>query len=174
MACSDKFYMAGSEGTGQYIVVAVTPAGKVGYRDLGGGWCGGDESVRIRMEPASLAVAKRAAEILTLKLGWKQALRYFSHFSFVVRKEEMRVPMCLALAVIGARVPDDVEVNPDAPDWAKAMMACPSVGIVGDRRTSVSAGALEALADEVGTILTALTSVVGTLGNMAQGVETEE
>lgn len=61
----DQFYMAGTEGTGEYKVLASSSFGRVGYRDL-------DDRVRIRLEPASEAHADKIGEVLTSMYGWKQ------------------------------------------------------------------------------------------------------
>jgi hypothetical protein len=130
MACggSSKFRMAGTQGTGQYIVVAVTPAGKVGYRDLGGGWCGSGGSLRIRVEPANTEAAEKAAKVLTRKDGgggWKQpGDNCQQRFSLVVAEDAKTVPLCTALAAIGA-FDDAVEVNPDLQFWADLMVRDP-------------------------------------------------
>ena len=47
---SSKFFMAGTEGTGEYLVLLVTELGRVGIRKLG-------DSIRIRVEPANDAAA---------------------------------------------------------------------------------------------------------------------
>lgn len=62
----DAFYMPGTQKTGQYIVVANSKRGRVGYRLLGNG------SVRVRIEPTNLQSAKRLAAVFTRGEGWKQ------------------------------------------------------------------------------------------------------
>jgi|SRR3989344_6040469 len=57
-----KWYMAGTEGTGEYKVIARGAFGRVGVRLLSG-------AVRVRVEPKGVESAKK----MTRKLkGWKQ------------------------------------------------------------------------------------------------------
>jgi hypothetical protein len=61
--------MAGTEGTGEYRVVAVSTRGRVGVRSLGNGF------FRVRVEPApgmSEASIGAMAKHLSHKSGWKQ------------------------------------------------------------------------------------------------------
>ncbi len=65
------FYMAGTEKTGEYVVLAVTKRGRLGIRNLG------DHGFRIRVEPngrGNLARLRRrlTAEKLVRDDGWKQ------------------------------------------------------------------------------------------------------
>ncbi len=62
----NPWIMAGTEGTNEYLVLASSSFGRVGYRLLPYG------KVRIRVEPASLRHADKFAEILTHATGWKQ------------------------------------------------------------------------------------------------------
>lgn len=57
--------MAGTEGTCEYRVLAVSSYGRIGYRIL-------DNWVRIRVEPATEGHAARMAKVLTHEFGWKQ------------------------------------------------------------------------------------------------------
>ncbi len=57
----DWTYMPGTEGTGEYVVVAATDMGRVGYRELEGGY-------RIRVEPLN----DRELQLLSGRSGWKQ------------------------------------------------------------------------------------------------------
>lgn len=59
-----EFYMAGTEKTGEYFVVAVSSLGRVGCRDLGWGF-------RVRVEPSSEAAAAELAMVLQAP-EWKQ------------------------------------------------------------------------------------------------------
>ena len=45
-----EWYMGGTDGSGEYIVVAQGVHGRVGYRTLG------DEGVRVRIEPNTTAL----------------------------------------------------------------------------------------------------------------------
>ena len=64
----DDLYMAGTEGTGEYKVVAQTFfGGRVGVRDLG------NEICRVRVEPRSEASAKRMKDSGLFSVDdWKQ------------------------------------------------------------------------------------------------------
>jgi hypothetical protein len=167
MAYSHKFFMYGTERTGEYIVVAVTPAGRVGYRELGSG------EVRIRVEPALYDGAKEEiARFLTRMPGWKQpGDNGQQRFSLVVATDAKTVPLCTALAAIGAYIYDnDVEVNPIAPAWAKLMVSNPVQAMVdGDKRVSVSAAGVERLA-ELAIVTGQATALLGigaaTIGQM--------
>lgn len=59
----NPWYMAGTEGTGAYKVLAITARGRVGVRKLG-------DSVRIRVEP--FYQCGKVGAVLTAKVGWKQ------------------------------------------------------------------------------------------------------
>src|SRR4051812_25211594 len=60
----DPWHMAGTEGTGEYVVVARTPLGCVGYREFGHVY-----RVRVEPQPSGWAALARA---LTKDSGWKQ------------------------------------------------------------------------------------------------------
>lgn len=75
MSKQGMFYMAGTDNSGEYVVVAASPLGRVGYRDLG-------NEVRVRLEPASQPAAEAIAPLLT---GWKQPDEQF-RFSVVTPK----------------------------------------------------------------------------------------
>lgn len=62
----NPFYMAGTEGTGEYQVLSVSDYGRVGTRILS------DGRVRVRIEPGSAHASKRLAEMFTRDDGWKQ------------------------------------------------------------------------------------------------------
>lgn len=62
----DPWRMEGSEGTGEYRVIGVGPAARIGIRPLEGGY------VRIRIEPASGPAAVRLGKAFTSSKGWKQ------------------------------------------------------------------------------------------------------
>ncbi len=59
-----KWYMAGTEGTGEYLVLAETEYGRVGIRPLSGGW------YRIRVEPSEKGLS--SIKCLSRESGWKQ------------------------------------------------------------------------------------------------------
>ncbi|MDB5186620.1 MAG: hypothetical protein JWM07_92 [Candidatus Saccharibacteria bacterium] len=60
----NPFHMSGTEGTGEYKVLASSSFGRVGYRDLG-------YEVRVRVEP-SPTQAENIAQTLSPDAGWKQ------------------------------------------------------------------------------------------------------
>jgi len=101
------FIMAGTEHTFEYVVVAVTSRGRVGYRKLG------DGSYRVRVEPSTLTEANRLtlAEIFN-RPTWKQVGdEYEFRFSTVVSsKEERDSALKLALDALGT---ESREVNSD-------------------------------------------------------------
>jgi len=101
------FVMAGTEHTFEYIVVACTSRGRVGYRKLG------NESYRVRVEPSNLTEANRLtlAEIFN-RPTWKQVGDdYEFRFSTVVSsKEERDSALKLALDALGKEAR---EINPD-------------------------------------------------------------
>ena len=122
-----KFFMAGSEGTGQYVVIARTARGRVGIRAL----CGTVDSIdslheaRIRVEPFNRpGVVAKMAPILT---GWKQPGEDGQHrFSRVVNAESAHVldPLKAAFKAIGIGPSGlKLEVNPAAPQWASTLIA---------------------------------------------------
>ncbi len=79
---TNPWYMAGTEGTGKYNVVAESSFGRFGVRDLG-------DSVRIRLEPSDEAHAAKLAEVLTREADWKQpGDASQDRFSIVVRKDD--------------------------------------------------------------------------------------
>ncbi len=61
---ANPWFMAGTEGTGKYLVTHVTDLGRFGHRDLGGG-------TRLRVEPTEEGLPI-LAQHLTRAEGWKQ------------------------------------------------------------------------------------------------------
>lgn len=59
----NPWYMAGTEGTGAYSVLAITSRGRVGVRKF-------SNLARIRVEP--LCKCDKVGDVLTDKAGWKQ------------------------------------------------------------------------------------------------------
>lgn len=113
------FQMAGTEQTWEYVVVAVTPAGRVGFRDLG------DEEFRVRVEPteASAKVLKRNFQA---RYNWKQPgddeqFRFSHLFS---GQKNLRAVIGRALKALGV-TPEaqNVKVNKKAPKWALKLAA---------------------------------------------------
>jgi hypothetical protein len=63
---NQKWYMAGTEGTGEYLVIGQNKLGRLGIRPLG------NDQVRIRIEPASTEAAETLAKCFPAENGWKQ------------------------------------------------------------------------------------------------------
>lgn len=63
---ANDWYMAGTEGTGEYHVIARNNAGRIGIRPLENG------TVRVRIEPSSEVYADQLAEYFSQEKGWKQ------------------------------------------------------------------------------------------------------
>lgn len=104
------FYMAGTEGTGEYQVLAASSFGRVGYRLLDSG------HVRIRLEPTDRHTSK-LAEILSRDLGWKQPGDHNENrFSRVVSKNECGL-MRLLLAYRLIKRGRPLQYNPNMPDF---------------------------------------------------------
>lgn len=109
-------YMAGTEKTGEYIVLGRTGRGKVGVRDLG------NETYRIRVEPFGMRFVPKMAEYMSRSDGWKQPgddgqIR----FSLLVRGQSLKESMSTALASIGHNVLVS-KTNNTLPDWARAVV----------------------------------------------------
>jgi hypothetical protein len=64
-ADDQKWYMAGTEGTGEYQVIARNALGRLGFRSLG-------SLIRVRVEPSSDETASQLAESFSRERGWKQ------------------------------------------------------------------------------------------------------
>ena len=144
MKKKEKFHMAGTEGTGQYLVLAVSPAGRVGYRVLNG-------KVRIRLEPASETAEDEMRELFS---GWKQPNEEQFRFSTVVENGPVVVEAVeKALAAIGVNA--GVEFNPAAADWQQNFNGSSPEGDV-PAEVAVEVAGLEAVittAEELATRL---------------------
>lgn len=104
---SNPFFMAGSEGSGQYVVVAVSPVGRIGYRVLG-------EQVRVRMEPASPELAREVEDFF---VGWTQPGEGKPRFSIVASKGSEAVKAVgLGLVAVG-NCSAPTQFNPAARKW---------------------------------------------------------
>ncbi len=116
-----KFFMAGTEGTGLYIVLLLSALGRIGIRALSGG------IFRVRVEPASTEAAAILAPAFPSS-NWKQPGNAGQdRFSTEVRGGEdalksTLLPACQALLA----VLEGVEVNPDAPSWFKDLAQPPA------------------------------------------------
>jgi len=115
MERSDPWYMAGTEGTGEYVVVVRTRLGRVGYRLLGGG------SYRIRVEPEA-PISASLARLLTPSSGWKQpGSQGQDRYSLVVGEKLFPNALGLAIRALG---PEDAGavINPAAPEWIQRIV----------------------------------------------------
>lgn len=113
---NSKFYMGGTEGTGEYVVPVVSNRAAVGFRALSGG------SYRVRIEPRSASSAKTLAANFPADSGWKQpGDSDQNRFSLVVHGEEALKETIAAAARAVTRFARTVEVNSEAPDWAAAL-----------------------------------------------------
>lgn len=123
---NDPFYMAGTEGTGEYKVISSSSVGRVGYRDLGG-------LVRIRLEPANKRQAAKIAEVLSYEDGWKQPEPQGQYrFSIVLPKgSEAVAAIEMAMDQIRRRrsflglleFRRKVALNPAMPNYRKDLLA---------------------------------------------------
>lgn len=69
---TNPWSMAGTENTSEYVVLAESSFGRIGYRILPGIPGFTPDAVRIRLEPATEAHAAKIAEHLSRNNGWKQ------------------------------------------------------------------------------------------------------
>lgn len=88
----NPWYMAGTEGTGEYKVVAVSDIGRVGYRVLAGG------SVRVRVEPEQGNSSLFGSHFPSP--DWKQPDGWQNRFSAVVSAAEADETIRYALRVL--------------------------------------------------------------------------
>lgn len=142
----DPWHMAGTEKTGQYVVVARSALGRVGYRWLG---C----NFRVRVEPADEAASALLAEKF---VGWKQpdqfgGLRYSTMGQGGVELvAELLVCVKYALdAFTNGGVPTPLEVNPAAPPWAHQLV---NGATPGDVLAAAGDGAMLGLPSEQPTL----------------------
>jgi len=105
-----KFYMAGTDGTGEYAVVAVSVLGRIGYRRLD------DGSTRVRVEPFN---EDSAAAMATALSGWKQPDKNQFRFSMAATGNNAVAAMEAGLHALG--FPEDVEFNPAASGWREEL-----------------------------------------------------
>ena len=112
---TDPWFMAGTEGTGAYRVLAESSFGRVGYRIVPVFL--GLTYVRIRLEPSDEAHAATIAETLTRDAGWKQpGDNDQNRFSTVIPTGEDAVrALEVAYAIIKRGRP--LAYNPALPDY---------------------------------------------------------
>ncbi len=115
------FYMAGTEKTGEYVVVVVTPLGRIGYRVLG------DDTFRVRLEPSDVT------EKLIAKLAsWKQPDKEQKRFSTVIGDSEgsqdnnpektLKGALLKGMRALIVRNSELMRVNAEAPEWARKLV----------------------------------------------------
>jgi len=124
------FFMAGTEGTGKFIVIAATSRARVGFRPIAG------DRFRIRVEPGvpsseseftpSPAPAGELTTALT-RPSWKQPDAEQNRFSIVVigekaLREQLAVALRAACTAGGESVAFIPVVNPAAPEWARHLV----------------------------------------------------
>ncbi len=111
------FYMAGTDGTGEYGVLGRTGRGRVGVRDIGNG------HFRIRVEPFSARFVPKMAEVLSVVTGWKQPGEGGQNrFSKVVSSAELKMEVKFACSALGFGTLVSKK-NSEVPTWAKKLMA---------------------------------------------------
>lgn len=117
---ANLFFMAGTEGTGEYMVPLATSQGAVGYRCLSG------ERFRLRVEPVGDDVETLAAAFPSP--DWKQPGQGGQHrFSTVISGgyEALAAALTKAVAALSADQPGQVtfiQINPDAPQWVRQVV----------------------------------------------------
>lgn len=129
---SGPYFMAGTEQTGKYRVIAITKLGKVGYRELNGA-CD-NNYVRIRVEPADEKAAAKMSQSFS-RDKWKQPGQNDQfRYSIVVTENDAGEFIGTALKAIGAIKKTAVtkaiqglrtagiQVNPNAPGWAHGLL----------------------------------------------------
>ena len=115
-----KWYMAGSQRMGEYIVVAQGPKGRIGYRVIQGG-----DMVRVRLEPSENEFQLMYGIQKEIE-NWEKAPMDdgFCRFSVVVDPTILKLALSDGLRAIG----EIDEVNPDAPAWARDLTSDPVDG----------------------------------------------
>jgi len=115
-----KWKMAGTERTGEYVVLARTRRGRIGVRVLKSF---GKGHARIRVEPLARAPLGKMARSFTS--DWKQpGDGGQNRFSRVVRRNRLDLTedAFVALGTTGCTRPLKAEVNPNLPRWAKKLV----------------------------------------------------
>lgn len=114
---ANLFFMAGTEGTGEYMVPLTTSLGAVGYRCLSG------DRFRLRVEPVGDAVETLAPSFPSA--DWKQPGQGGQNrFSTVISGgyEALGAALAKAVAALSTDQPGRVtfiQINPDAPQWVR-------------------------------------------------------
>ena len=108
----DKFFMSGTEGTGEYFVLLISALGRIGYRLLG------FNEYRVRVEP----VSKDVVEEMSMHFDqscWKQpGVEGQQRWSrMVAGGQNLKSALTTAITSM-VEVSDTFEINPDAKTWA--------------------------------------------------------
>lgn len=110
----DKFYMAGTEGTGKYVVTLVTDRGRVGFREFSPG------RFRVRVEPETVDSAASMSADFDQTEGWKQpGSGGQNRFSLVV-SGQTELEQTVEHAV-KALMRDCTTVQTNGPEWARKL-----------------------------------------------------
>lgn len=128
---SGAFHMAGTEGTGAYVVIAATARGRIGVRVLEGSIdrISRVAVARVRVEPAERPNVVESMAAVLQNGKWKQPGHDGQHrFSRVVtngksRGKSLRVAVTKGIEALGVGELKKIEVNPEAPKWAKDLVA---------------------------------------------------
>lgn len=108
---ASSWHMAGTEGTGEYVVVLHTRLGRVGYRLL-------RDYARIRVEPSPKG-SSILSTVLTWSRGWKQpGDSAQNRFSIVVQREQLAYALGFAIRSLEPATAK-AELNPTIPGWIK-------------------------------------------------------
>jgi len=113
---TSEWYMAGTEGTGDYKVIAMNSAGKLGIRPLEGG------SVRIRIEFTDEGRSKLEKSFV-LEEGWKQPSFTQQRFSKVLPNGTETVQAIVAALKVLEKAGDKLKRNSAERRWRKYMSA---------------------------------------------------
>ncbi len=113
--------MAGTENTGQYVVMCHTVLGRVGVRTLSGG------SSRVRVEPISTEAAGIMAASLTRPGYWKQPGDNGQPRFSRMASNDCGLRAVLAQALIALRVHQGAELNPNAPAWVRELVTASGI-----------------------------------------------
>ena len=109
-----QWSMAGTERTGEYVVIAMSNIGRVGFRVVG-------NYVRVRIEPYSVSGEERLGKMFTEASGWKQPDSHWQYrFSNVFTDpEEAIAAIEIAIKEIGRT--DKLQRQPGTRRWRLAL-----------------------------------------------------
>ena len=108
----DQWFMAGTEGTGEYFVLLISALGRIGYRMLG------FNEYRVRVEPVSGDVVEQMSVHFDQSC-WKQpGVEGQQRWSRMVAGGQ-NLASALSIAITSmVEVADTFDINPDAKMWA--------------------------------------------------------